>query len=172
MNLTKPRTNPSRSRQVSYAPAARPGPVMPLSLAPTGRPGGVDCSRRHPRVRLNGQWEQFTAPKRDLIMLGTVQCGLEIGALARTPQGAYLQINGSVIRELNRSRIKAAIERATRELSARLARDAALLLDAPPRRASALAPHGRGKLRLTFMCETTAGFAREDASGEAASDAA
>lgn len=69
-------------------------------------------------------------PKRDLIMLGTIQCGQEIGALARTPDGSYLQLNGSVIRTLNTALIKAALVRATRELSCRLASEAAQL--APP----------------------------------------
>lgn len=94
--------------------------------------GGSESSRRRPKVRLNGQWRQFSAPKRDLIMLGTIQCGQEIGALARTPDGSYVQLNGSVIRTLKTSLIKAALARATQELSARLASEAAQLAPPPP----------------------------------------
>lgn len=172
MNLKKPRANPPRPRQGPSSQATRPEPEVPLVPALAGRPGGVDSSRRYPKVRLNGQWERFTAPKRDLIMLGTVQCGQEIGALARTPQGDYVQINGSVIRPLNRSRIRAAIGRATRELSARLARDAAALAEMPPRRASALAPAKRADWRLQLSFGTPAGIAREGDTGRSAPDAA
>ena len=100
-------------------------------------PDGVGSSRRRPFVRLNGAWCLFTQPKRDLILLGTVQCGQEIGALARTPQGCYIQINGGVIRELNRSRIQAALDRATRDLSRRLAREAERLAQEPTQQAPA-----------------------------------
>lgn len=172
MNPKKPRAKPPLPRQGHSSQVTRPGPEVPILPTPPGRPGGVDSSRRFPKVRLNGQWERFTSPKRDLIMLGTVQCGQEIGALARTPRGGYVQINGSVIRELSRSRIKAAIGRATRELSARLARDAAALADTPPRRASALAPVKKADWRLQLSFESTAGIAREGDAGLSAPDAA
>jgi len=53
-------------------------------------------------------------PQPGLQMLGTIQSGLEIGALARTTDGRYLQVNGSIRRELHPTRVNAAIERARR----------------------------------------------------------
>lgn len=50
-------------------------------------------------------------PQPDLKMLGAVQSGLEIGALARTAVGRYVQVNGSILRELRPGRIEAAIQR-------------------------------------------------------------
>ena len=38
-------------------------------------------------------------------MLGTVQRGMQIGALALLPDGAYAQVNGDVVELLNTSRV-------------------------------------------------------------------
>lgn len=38
-------------------------------------------------------------------MLGTVQCGMQIGALALLADGTYAQVNGDVIEPLNASRV-------------------------------------------------------------------
>lgn len=38
-------------------------------------------------------------------MLGTVQRGLQIGALALLADGSYAQVNGDVIEKLNTSRV-------------------------------------------------------------------
>jgi len=46
-------------------------------------------------------------------LLGTVQDGLQIGALAQTPDGGYLQVNGDMLRVLNTSRVEHALDRAT-----------------------------------------------------------
>lgn len=114
-----------------------PAPLHPANsrtgVHALSRVDGSESSRRRPKVRLNGQWRLFTVPKRDLIMLGTIQCGQEIDALARTPDGSYVQLNGSVIRTLNTSLIKAALARATQELSNRLALEAAQLAPPPAR---------------------------------------
>lgn len=71
----------------------------------------MKCSRRHPQVQLGIHWRRFAQPQADLRMLGTIQSGLEIGALARTADGRYLQVNGSILRELHVGRIEAAIQR-------------------------------------------------------------
>lgn len=46
-------------------------------------------------------------------LLGTVQDGMQIGALAQTPEGGYLQVNGDQQRTLNTSRVEHALDRAT-----------------------------------------------------------
>lgn len=69
-------------------------------------------------------------PQPDLKMLGTVQSGLEIGALARTADGRYVQVNGSILQELRAGRIEAAIQRYRSFISAksRSSRPAASLI--------------------------------------------
>lgn len=68
-------------------------------------------------VQLGKGWRQFTQPLPGLAMLGTVLRGLEIGALARTADGRYLQVNGSVVREWPAHRVEPAIQRARRWLA-------------------------------------------------------
>lgn len=60
-------------------------------------------------IRLGPQ--QFAAEREGLVMLGTVQRGLEIGALARTESGDYLQVNGDILQPLNKSRIETALRK-------------------------------------------------------------
>jgi hypothetical protein len=71
----------------------------------------MNSSRRRPQVQLGIHWRRFAMPQPDLKMLGTVQSGLEIGALARTADGRYVQVNGSILQELRSGRIEAAIQR-------------------------------------------------------------
>ena len=43
--------------------------------------------------------------------LGRIQRGLEVGALALTPQGTYVQVNGSIVTPLNASRVTSSLRK-------------------------------------------------------------
>jgi len=43
--------------------------------------------------------------------LGRIQRGLEVGALALTPQGTYVQVNGSMVSPLNASRVTSTLRK-------------------------------------------------------------
>ena len=58
-------------------------------------------------INLGPYWTVFTRPRSDLQMLGTIQQGPGIGGLAMDDEGEFFQVNGDVIRHLNRSRILA-----------------------------------------------------------------
>lgn len=45
-------------------------------------------------VRLGPQWGQFTYERCDVELLGTIQCGAQIGAPARLADGTFAQVNG------------------------------------------------------------------------------
>ncbi|MGJ7495927.1 hypothetical protein ACSFA8_12670 [Variovorax sp. RT4R15] len=64
-------------------------------------------------MRLGNQWSFFCQPRAELRLLGTVQDGMQIGALAQLPDGAYAQVNGDLVRILNTSRVEHALDRAT-----------------------------------------------------------
>jgi hypothetical protein len=68
-------------------------------------------SHDHIAVRLGPQWRAFAFGEYDdLMFLGTVQRGVAgIGALARTPEGGYVQVNGYVVEVLNTFRVKQAL---------------------------------------------------------------
>jgi hypothetical protein len=57
------------------------------------------------QVRLGSQATRFAQPQPGLELLGTVQAGQAIGALARLADGRYAQVNGDVIRVLSSSRV-------------------------------------------------------------------
>ncbi len=42
---------------------------------------------------------------------GRVQCGMEFGALAFTPDGSFVQVNGAVLTPLNASKVLAALRK-------------------------------------------------------------
>ncbi|RYF67749.1 MAG: hypothetical protein EOO22_18905 [Comamonadaceae bacterium] len=70
--------------------------------------------RRQPlKLRLGNQWSFFCQPRADIRLLGTVQDGMQIGALGQLPDGSYAQINGDMTRPLNTSRVEHALDRAT-----------------------------------------------------------
>jgi hypothetical protein len=46
------------------------------------------------RILLGEHWHRFTSAQPNLEMLGTVQRGAQIGALARRIDGSYVQLNG------------------------------------------------------------------------------
>jgi hypothetical protein len=59
-------------------------------------------------VQIDGPWRLYTRIcPTGWEMLGTIQRGMEIGALAKSPVGVYAQINASAIRTLDQSKIKA-----------------------------------------------------------------
>jgi hypothetical protein len=45
-------------------------------------------------ILLGEHWQRFTSAHPELELLGTVQRGAQIGALARHADGSYLQLNG------------------------------------------------------------------------------
>lgn len=65
------------------------------------------------KLRLGNQWSFFSQPRADMRLLGTVQDGLQIGALAQLPDGQYAQVNGDMLRVLNTSRVEHALDKAT-----------------------------------------------------------
>ena len=60
-------------------------------------------------VDTNGNWRLYTHPLPGWEMLGTVQRGLEIGALGKSPAGIFAQINAGSVRSLDQRKIQAAI---------------------------------------------------------------
>lgn len=61
-------------------------------------------------IRLDTNLQRFTAADHpDLRYLGVVQRGMEVGALALTADGRYVQVNGDIVQELNASRVRAAL---------------------------------------------------------------
>ena len=70
--------------------------------------------RRQPlKIRLGADWSFFAQYTPDTRLIGTEQDGMQIGALAQSIDGRYLQINGDVHRTLNSSRVEHALDRAT-----------------------------------------------------------
>ncbi|HSI58992.1 MAG TPA: hypothetical protein VLA16_15640 [Ideonella sp.] len=63
-------------------------------------------------IKLNNQWARFSREHAHLEFLGTVEQQASIGALARSADGAYWQVNGDVERKLNTSRVQAALRAA------------------------------------------------------------
>ena len=75
-----------------------------MRTSPKGRKTGASM-----RIRLNRDWSRFAYLREDMQLLGTVQTGLQIGALALLPSGAYVQVNGDVVQPLNSSRVAHAL---------------------------------------------------------------
>lgn len=63
-------------------------------------------------IRLGPQWAQFTYAREGLELLGTVQCGAQIGALARLSDGSFAQVNGDWTVPLSASRVQTALRQA------------------------------------------------------------
>jgi hypothetical protein len=72
-----------------------------------------------PIIKLGPFWSTFSRPRADREMLGTIQQGPAIGALARCADGSYQQINGDVETVLNASRVEAALRAAKSRTGAR-----------------------------------------------------
>ena len=61
-------------------------------------------------VQLNGPWRLYTnACPPGWEMFGTIQRGMEIGALARSPAGVLAQINAGAVRPLDQGKAEAAL---------------------------------------------------------------
>ena len=59
-------------------------------------------------IKLDTNLSMFTAvPHPGFQYLGRIERGMEVGALAFTPQGDYVQVNGSVVKPINTSKILA-----------------------------------------------------------------
>lgn len=89
----------------------KPGgkPASKRGGAQVGKRGG---NNKNTIVTPGDGWRMFAMPREDLEYLGTIQRGLEIGALARDVSGAYLQVNGDMRQTLNTSRVEAALRSA------------------------------------------------------------
>jgi hypothetical protein len=61
-------------------------------------------------VTLGGPWALYARALPGWEMLGTIQRGMEIGALARSPVGVLAQINAGAVRTLDQGKAAAAIE--------------------------------------------------------------
>lgn len=61
-----------------------------------------------------GPWRLYTHPLPGWEMLGTIQRGMEIGALARSPAGELAQINAGAVRSLDQRKTLAAVEAAAK----------------------------------------------------------
>ena len=57
-----------------------------------------------------GPWRLYTRPLDGWEMIGTVQHGMEMGALGRSPAGALMQINAGAVRMLDQRKAAAALE--------------------------------------------------------------
>ena len=60
-------------------------------------------------VTVGGPWRRYANAMSGFEMLGTVQRGIEIGALARTPAGLLVQVNAGAVRALDQRKAQAAI---------------------------------------------------------------
>ena len=64
-------------------------------------------------VTVGGPWRLYRhQPPPGMQMLGTVQRGLEIGALARTQAGLLVQVNAGAVRALDQRKAEAALRAA------------------------------------------------------------
>jgi hypothetical protein len=64
------------------------------------------------RILLGPHWQRFTAEQSGLQMLGSVQRGAQIGALARYVDGRYVQLNGDHQTPLGGFQIERALRKA------------------------------------------------------------
>ena len=63
-------------------------------------------------VTLGGQWRLFSAPVAGYHMMGTVQIGMEFGALAKSSEGRWVHILEGVATPLPQERIADAVQAA------------------------------------------------------------
>ncbi len=63
-------------------------------------------SQKNLRISVGPRWSSFTYERDGMEMLGTVQRGMQIGALVRLADGSYAQVNGDVIEVLNKSKVE------------------------------------------------------------------
>ena len=60
-------------------------------------------------ITQGGPWRLYTHPLAGWEMLGTVQRGMEIGALAKSPAGLLAQVNAGAVRALDQRKALAAL---------------------------------------------------------------
>ena len=60
-------------------------------------------------ITQGGPWRLYTHPLAGWEMLGTVQRGMDIGALARSPAGVLAQVNAGAVRSLDQRKARAAL---------------------------------------------------------------
>ena len=70
--------------------------------------------KKHLIVYSDTAWQSYADPVPDFIMLGTIQRGQHIGAMA-IKNGVYYCINGAAIEPLNQSRVLKALPHARTE---------------------------------------------------------
>jgi hypothetical protein len=66
-------------------------------------------------VRLGpAEWARFTRHREteEFELIGSVRSGASMGALAVTPDGRYLQVNGDYVSELNGKEVERAVQTA------------------------------------------------------------
>ena len=70
----------------------------------------ANINRSRYTVTLNGPWKLYVAIKPNgWEMVGTIQRGMEIGALGLSPAGIYAQINAGAIKALDQRIVLAAL---------------------------------------------------------------
>jgi len=63
-------------------------------------------------IHLGNHWRMFANAREDMTFLGTIQHSVAaIGALARTPDGHYVQVNGDVVAVLHAKKIEGALRK-------------------------------------------------------------
>ena len=60
-------------------------------------------------VTVGGPWRLYTHAMSGFEMIGTVQRGMEVGALARTQAGLLVQVNAGAVRVLDQSKALSAL---------------------------------------------------------------
>ena len=61
-------------------------------------------------VQVGGQWRLYTNTRpTGWQMIGTIQRGVEIGALGLSPAGVYAQINAGAVRALDQHKVLSAL---------------------------------------------------------------
>lgn len=62
-------------------------------------------------AKTEGPWRLYTRVcPTGWQMIGTIQCGFEIGALALSPVGIYCQINAGAVRAIDQRKVLAALQ--------------------------------------------------------------
>jgi len=72
----------------------------------------MGLNRNRLTITPGGPWRLYTHPLPGWEMLGTVQLGMEIGALARSPAGLLVQVNSGAVRSLDQRKALAALQAA------------------------------------------------------------
>ncbi len=69
-------------------------------------------SRSRYIVAIGGPWRLYTHPLPGWRMLGTIQRGMSIGAIAESPAALLAQVNAGAVRALDQRKARAAIAEA------------------------------------------------------------